>query len=167
MHAIVLAAAAAALPATATAQEKSETPRIELDAGIAFDKPDGWVEKKGAGGVAVRLEAAGDSESYIEFRFAPDVDAKKAKTFFTSFHASLQSAGLKKVRDTTPKAYGKHDGEETQYETRSRDGDVFRLVIWQIHVGDKAWMVAGFFDEGERETLYGDFGKLIGVVAFE
>ncbi len=165
VHAFVFALAAAVVPAGALAQEKSENPVVKSDKGISFEKPDGWVSQPGKKGVVARLNAAG-GKSHIEVRTAPDVDAAKAKTFFTSFHASLQSAGLKKITETAAKKHGEHDGQETEYEMKNKDGESFRLVIWQIHNGSKAWMIVGFFETKEREPLYADFGKLISAIVF-
>lgn len=160
---IILAAALVAAPSFA---QDTETATVSKPGdGISFPKPDGWVAKDGGKGVVVRLQAAGESGSYIDFRMAPDVDEKKATTFFTSFHASLQSAGLKKVRDTAATTYGEHAGSETEYETKGKSG-AYRLVIWQIHIGKRAWMVAGFFDAKERDTLYRDYATIITSVVF-
>lgn len=144
----------------------SDESAIKLsESGLELPKPDGWVQKEGGKGVVVRMQAAGEAGSYIDFRMAPDVDAKKAQTFFTSFHASLQSAGLKKVRTTESKTYGEHAGDETEYEAKGADGS-FNLIIWQIHVGKRAWMVVGYFNNDVRETLYRDFQTIIGTVVF-
>lgn len=175
---VALAAALMAVPSSVVAQdgkkpdgaktaplsEKLET--IDTKEGLLIRKPDGWVTAAPAKGTVAVLRAAGDSTSRIEFRLAPGMDSGKAALYFNSFHTNLQTAGLKKVVDAASKTYGENVGTQTEYETSSAKKK-YRLVVWQTHRGEKAWLVVAFLEEEAREDYLEDYSELISTLAFK
>jgi hypothetical protein len=152
-------------PGYALAQDGDEKTSVEdmrarvkkdADTGVAVHRPDGWVFGDAGRGVVALLTAAGDSRSQIEVRASKHVKKGNKKPFFASFHANIQKSGFEKVETRTATTYGEKTGEEIEYET-GRDDKAFRLVVWQIHRGETAYLVVGFFPKEARSIHYKDF----------
>jgi hypothetical protein len=158
--------------ATAHAQDE-DADRPEMRARVVVDKasgaqltrPEGWVVGKKGKGVAAVFRAAGDPEAQIEVRVSPHVKADQRKSFFTSFHANLQKAGFVKKQVNAAAAYKDKQGVETEYETSSKKR-AFRLVVWQFHREDTAFIVVGFFPTKTRDRYYPDFQAVIESMTF-
>lgn len=141
-----------------------EKDTIDTGKGLTFQKESGWAKAKNAKGVVAALNAAGDEESQIEFRWA-EVDPKKAKQYFNSFHASLVGAKLKKVGEPAQKTYGKVSGTLTEYEAATKNGST-RIFVFQFANGGAAWLVVGMFDGKRRDQYLGDYEKMLATIKF-
>ncbi|MGM0557718.1 MAG: hypothetical protein ACQEVA_15145 [Myxococcota bacterium] len=166
MHRILITAVLAAglfFPTLVYAQDDGEAAsdmraRVQKDAklGVTVHRPDGWVFGKPGKGVVALLTAAGDSQSQIEVRVSEHVKEEHRQPFFASFHANIQKSGFDKVDAREDVTYGDKEGAEVEYKT-GNDENAFRLVVWQYHQGEKAFLVVGFFPEEARSVQYKDF----------
>lgn len=136
----------------------------DTEVGVRLERPSGWVSGKTPKGVVAVLRAAGDEESQIEIRMSPHVKAKQREFFFTSFHANLQQAGFVK-KDVQEMSLGGKEGALTEYETSSKKRK-FRLLVWQTHRKEAAWLVVGFFPAERREDYFGDYKQVIENIEF-
>lgn len=160
------------LASVGQAQEE-DTDRPEMRARVVVDeisgakltRPEGWVVGKKGKGVAAIFRAAGDPEAQIEVRVSPHVKADQRKSFFASFHANLQKAGFVKKQVLEEATYAENTGVETEYETSSKKR-VFRLVVWQFHREETAFMVVGFFPTKSRDRFYPDYQAVIESMTF-
>ena len=175
MAAVLVATFGLAVPGFAqdeNAKKEQDTPDmrakvIENDKyGVVIQRPSGWVLGKANEGVVAVFRAAGDDEAQIEIRVSPHVKQKQRDFFFTSFHSNLQKAGFTKVGVRKDASYGDQKGVETEYETSSKKRK-FRLIVWQHHHDDSAWMVVGFFPTGTRDKYYPDYQKVISELSFD
>lgn len=155
-----------AVSVTAHAQDDEERPdmraKIVVDEanGAEFTRPEGWVSGEAGKGVAAVFRAAGDSEAQIEIRVSPHVKPDQSDYFFTSFHSNLQKAGFEKQEVREGADYGDKKGFETEYETSSKKRQ-FRLIVWQYHHNESAFIVVGFFPSNARDRYYSDFQEII------
>jgi hypothetical protein len=173
MHRIFITAVLAAgllVPALVHAQDDDQSrsdmrAEVEKDEelGVAVHRPDGWVFGTPGKGVVALLTAAGDSQSQIEVRVSQHVKSKHKEAFFASFHANIQKSGFEKLETRKKATYGEKNGEEIEYRTGS-DDKAYRLVVWQYHQGEKAFLVVGFFPEEARSVQYEDFKSVCGTL---
>lgn len=145
---------------TASAQD------MDSKEGLKLVVPANWEAGKTSKGAAVVLKSTRDVKSQIEFRHASNMDAKKAKRYFNSFHTNLENAGLKQVRRDEKTTYASKTGVETEYKTESKKNK-FRLVVWQVSHKEHAWLVVGWFSERQRDVHYEDFKKVLNTLTFE
>lgn len=157
------------LSAPAFAQDGSsddDTPKMrakvlkDSESGSEVTRPDGWVQGKSGKGVLATFYAAGDKKSQIEVRISPHVKKKQGEIFFASFHSSLQKAGFTRDELREKQTYDGKTGVETEYQTTSKERK-FRLIVWQYHHDDSAYLVVGFFPAKERDNYYRDFQTTI------
>lgn len=157
------------LSSTAFAQdEKSEkdTPDMrakvikDAESGSAVTRPEGWVQGKSGKGVLATFHAAGDKKAQIEVRHSPHVKEKQGEIFFASFHSSLQKAGFTRDEVREAQTYGGKEGVETEYKTTSEKRK-FRMLVWQYHHDDSAYLVVGFFPDKGRDKYYSAFQEVI------
>ncbi|MFW6058023.1 MAG: hypothetical protein ACOC9W_04125, partial [Persicimonas sp.] len=172
MLAVASALTVVAVSVTVHAQDDDERPdmraKIVIDEanGAQFTRPEGWVSGEAGKGVAAVFRAAGDRETQIEIRVSPHVKPDQSDYFFTSFHSNLQKAGFEKQEVRKDADYGDKKGLETEYETSSKKRK-FRLIVWQYHHDESAFIVVGFFPSDARERYYPDFQEIIEQMVLE
>lgn len=169
-----------AMPVQALGQEKKETEtgsseseseasgrQVRIaDQGATLERPEGWVRSKAGEGAVCTLRAAGDDQAQIEVRISTPIPDNKRTSFFNSFHSSLKEAGFIKRREAAGFGTDTASGRLTEYDGTS-DGDKFRLVVWQMHRDEAAWLVVGFFPAARAGRYHDDFESLIESLSFE
>ena len=137
-------------------KEMRAAKKTDDESGVTVHRPNGWVFGKPGKGVIALLTAAGDSQSQIEVRVSKHVKKQLTKPFFASFHSNIQKSGFVKVETRDNTQYGQKKGSEVEYETGEGD-KAFRLVVWQYHRAETAYLVVGFFPKKARDIQYKDF----------
>ena len=135
---------------------------VDTGKGLKFEKASGWAQAPNKKGVVAALSAAGDEQSQIEFRWA-EVDSKKAKQYFNSFHASLVGAKLKKIGEAQKKTFGSVAGTLTEYEATGKSGTT-RVLVFQFSKDGAAWLVVGMFDGTKRDAYLADLEKILATI---
>jgi hypothetical protein len=132
---------------------------------LRVDKPRGWIEGKPGEGAVVLLRAADVSGAQIEIRVSSPISPPESAAFFTSFHNDLKAAGFARLERLPNAVYGSIAGNEIEYRGRTK-GTTYRLIVWQFHRDESAWLVVGFFPESQRDLLYKDFRTIVRSIEF-
>lgn len=157
-----------ALQAQDAGAQRQQTPSVDRSSRIdivgwkvAFEKPSGWVKAPSKAGAAARLVAAGDRSAQIEIRVSDGVPVDRRESFFSAFHARLEKAGFLEVRHDEAAAFeDSPTGELTEYRGQT-GGREYRLVVWQYHHREDAWIITSFFPAEGRDFFYAGFTGLI------
>ncbi len=147
--------------------EAQKRRRIAVDEyGAVLRRPEGWVEHSAQKGALVTLRAAGDRKAQIEVRASSPIKQTRRESFFNSFHSRLKDAGFVQQEVRSEVEYGGQVGKWTGYEGRS-ERETFRLVVWQLHREQTAWLFVGFFPAEAGGRYVEGFESLLETLSFE
>lgn len=138
---------------------------LDTGSGLSFEIPDDWAKKSAGKSSVARLSSKEVDDAQIEVRVAP-VAKDKSDQFFTTFHASLLNAGMKKLADAKTGAIKDVDATQTEYSAKKK-GVEFRLFVVQFQKADKAWLIVGMFPANKRDRLLESFTKILSAFTFK
>ena len=137
---------------------------VDTGEGAKIGVPDGWVKMKPRKTSVALFQAKDDANAQIDIRVAP-VTKDKSDQFFTTFHATLLSAGMKKSGEKENGEVKGIKGAETEY-TAKKKGTEYTVVVVQFYQGEKAWLVVGMFPAKKRDRFYKGFTALLNAFSF-
>ena len=150
----------------------SEAPEVEaratgvdaLGGRVRIPRPTGWrIARINDEGVVVTFRSASDRDAQIEVRMSDGVSAARWDRYVRTFDNEVQQSGFQVHQAGIQRNYGGRRGRFVEYEL-DLDEDVYRLVIWHTHEGDRAWVFSGFFREGRRDAHFRTFEEIVGQV---
>lgn len=154
------------------AEAESESPQVEpratgvdvLGGRVRIPRPTGWrIARSNDEGVVVTFRSASDRDAQIEVRMSDGVSAARWDRYVRTFDNEVQQSGFQIHQAGIQRNYGGRRGRFVEYEL-DLDEDVYRLVIWHSHEGDRAWVFSGFFREGRRDAHFRTFEEMVGQV---
>lgn len=133
--------------------------------GVRMTTPEGWIAGRPPRGAIAMFRAAGEPSCQLEVRASAGVSADQKERYFSAFHNHLLRNGFTRM-ETRAQTRGPQAGQEIEYEVLS-GGEKYRMVVFEMHRENTAWLVVGFFPEARRETHMRAYDALIRSFAFE
>lgn len=134
---------------------------------VVIPRPGGWRNvAPGDSGVLALFRANRDRNAQIEVRASSEIPTQRWDRYIRSFEQELLSGGFQVHQSRIPRNYGGLRGTFVEYQL-SVDGELYRLLVWHVHVWEHALVFAGFFRESRRDSYFDDFEEMLRTITWE